>query len=61
MDVVKFIGWGGLNTNGFNFVDWDLNELRSFVDILLFDAILGGGENLTGWWSGGVSLLVKLD
>ena len=60
MDIIKFIGGGGLNTNGFNFVDWDLNELRSFVDILLFLSIVGGSENFTGRWSLRVGLFVKL-
>jgi len=61
LDVVKFIGGGGLNTNGFNFIDWDLNELGSFVDVLLVDSAVGGGENLASWRSGGVGLLVELD
>jgi len=59
LDVVKFIGGGGLNTNGFNFIDWDLNELGSFVDVLLLGTAGGGGENLTGWRSLRVGLLVK--
>jgi hypothetical protein len=60
LDVVKFIGGGGLNTNGFNFIDWDLNELGSFVDILLFGTAVGGGENLASWRSLRVGLFVQL-
>jgi len=59
LDVVKFIGGGGLNTNGFNFIDWDLNELGSFVDVLLMGGAAGGGENLASWRSLRVGLLVK--
>ena len=53
-DVIKSVGWGNVESNSFNFIDWDSNVLGELVEILLS---LSFGVNESGGfrsWMGGL-------
>jgi len=58
LDVIQFISWGSFDSNSGNFINWDLDQLRSLVSGTL-GFVLSSSENNIAWsWSGRVAALV---
>ena len=56
-DVIKSVGWRNVESNSFNFIDWDGDVLGELVEILL-SLSLGADESGGLWsWMGGSSWL----
>ena len=52
LDVIKGVSWRDLKSDGFDLIDWDINELGELVEVIL--GLSFGTNEVAGLWSTGV-------
>ena len=50
LNLVKVVGWGNLKSNGFNFIDWDIDWHRVSLKVILGTSL----NKAVGSWGSGV-------
>jgi len=51
LDVIESIGWGNLQGDGLDLIDWDINHLGEFIEVILGLSL--GGDKVGSLWCSG--------